>query len=183
MTLRNTTALVLFIDMGDLTPSLPDPTTVSGRVHWIANANLSTITVSSTGATPFLESGGSAVSITVLPGQAKFLQSNGTQWKVLATLGSRRIFSGTAVTDASGNATFTFTPAFPSVPVIVGQVGPSGDAAITEARLTAASASSCTFNVRRSPSVVILGISVLEAPQNAPGVTLQCVAIEAGQGV
>lgn len=186
MTLRNTTALVLFIDATDMTPSLPDPSTVSGRVHWIANANLANITVSSSGGggTPFLESGGSAATITIGPGQAKFVQSDGvSRWKVLATLGARRIFAGTGTTDGSGNVTFTFTPAFPSVPVAVAQIGPSADTALVEARVTALSASSCTLNVRRSPAVVILGISVLETPQNASGAPVQLVAIEAGQGV
>lgn len=185
MALRNTTSLVLFIEAGDLTPSLPDPATVSGRVHWIANAQLATITVSSTGnPTPFLESGTPTASISILPGQAKFLQADGvSRWKILASIGARRIFSGTDITDASGNVTFTFTPPFPSVPVVSGQIGPSADTALVEARVTAVSASSVTLNVRRSPSVVILGISVLQVPANAVGVTVQLVAIEAGQGM
>lgn len=185
MTLRDTTALVIFVDSTDMTPSLPNPATVAGRVHWLANANLSSITVASSGtATPFLESGQAAASIGIQAGQAKFLQADGVnKWKVLASLGSRRIFSGTGTTDGSGNVTFTFTPAFPSVPVAVAQIGPSADAALVEARITALSASSCTLNVRRSPAVVILGLSVLEVPQNAVGAPVQLVAIEAGQGV
>lgn len=94
--------------------------------------------------------------------------------------GVRRVFSAAGVTDASGNVTFTFVPAFAATPVVEGQVGPSGDTALVECRLTAVSTASATFNVRRSPSVVILGISVLQVPANAPGVTVQCIAVEAG---
>lgn len=95
----------------------------------------------------------------------------------------RRVVSGSGVTDASGNVTFTFTPAFSVPPNPIAQIGPSADTALIEARLTALSASSATFNVRRSPGVTILGIQVLQVPQNAPGVTVHCIATEPGQGV
>lgn len=94
-----------------------------------------------------------------------------------------REFSGSGVTDAGGNVTFNFVPAFPVAPNPVAQIGPSADTALVEARVTAVSAAACTLNVRRSPSVVILGISVLQFPQNAPGVTVQLHAREPGQGV
>ncbi|ALO79396.1 hypothetical protein [Streptomyces phage phiSAJS1] len=44
----------------------------------------------------------------------------------------------------------------------------------------ALSASSVTFNARRSPAVTVLGISVLSAPQPAVGFTVHALAIEAG---
>lgn len=96
------------------------------------------------------------------------------------SVGGRRVFSASGVTDAAGNVTFNFGTNFTAVPVVVGQVGPSADNALVEARLTANSISSCTFNVRRSPSVVLLGISLLQFPANAPGVTVQCIAVEPG---
>lgn len=96
------------------------------------------------------------------------------------SVGGRRVFSATGVTDGAGNVTFNFGTAFAASPVVTAQVGPSADTALVEARLTAVSTTSATFNVRRSPSVVILGISVLQVPANAPGVTVHCIAVEPG---
>lgn len=96
---------------------------------------------------------------------------------------ARRVFAGSGVTDAGGNVVFTFTPPFSAAPDPVAQIGPSADTALIEARLTALSASSATFNVRRSPGVTLLGVQILQVPQNAPGVTVHCIATEPGQGV
>ncbi|MEU4228299.1 hypothetical protein AB0F17_28730 [Nonomuraea sp. NPDC026600] len=90
------------------------------------------------------------------------------------------MFSEAGITNASGNVTFTFTPAFAAVPVVTHAVQ-TAIADITECRVSAISASSVTFNVRRAPAVVILGISVLQVPVPASGVTVHCHAVEAGQ--
>lgn len=95
----------------------------------------------------------------------------------------RRVYAGTAVTDANGDAVFSFAPSFGAVPVAVAQVGPSADTALTEARITALTASSCTVNVRRAPAVTLLGIQILAVPQPAVGATVQLIATAAGQGV
>ena len=92
----------------------------------------------------------------------------------------RRVFAATGVSNASGSVTFTFTPAFPAAPVVTHAVQ-TAIADLTECRISALSASSVTFNVRRSPAVVVLGISVLQVPQPAVGVTVHCIAVEAGQ--
>lgn len=92
----------------------------------------------------------------------------------------RRVFAGTAVTDASGNAVFTFSPAFASAPVVTTALQTTNTNA-TEGRVTAVTASSCTVNVRQSPGVVILGLSVLQVPQPLQGATVHLVATAAGQ--
>lgn len=183
MTLRNTTALVIYTDGSDMTPSLPDPTTVTNRVHWLVNAAGASTTWSSSGPVgPFVEQGMNVATISIAAGQVKYLRSDGVRWNVLLTLGSRRMFAGSGVTDGSGNITFTFTPPFATVPVVTHSMQTSlADA--TEARITAISTSSVTFNARRAPGVVILGISVLQVPVAAAGVTIHAMACEAGQGV
>ncbi len=95
---------------------------------------------------------------------------------------ARRVFAGTGVTDGAGNAVFTFTPAFAAAPVVNASVETTNTNA-TEARITALSAGSCTVNVRQSPGVVILGISVLQVPQPLVGATVHLMATAAGQGV
>lgn len=92
---------------------------------------------------------------------------------------TRRIFSGTGVTDGSGNVTFTFSPPFAGVPVGT-QALVTGNANATEARVTALTASSCTVQVRQSPAVTVLGLSVLQVPQALVGATVNIHAVEAG---
>lgn len=180
MSLHNTDALI--IEAGGAGESLPDPTTVAGRTHELKNNANVAQTWSSVGATPFVVGGVNSTTLVLAVGQEARLYSNGTRWVVLSVV-SRREFAGNGVTDAGGNVTFNFIPPFSVVPEAVSQIGPSADTALVEARLTSLTAAAATFNVRRSPSVVILGISVLQVPQNAPGVTVHCIATEPGQGV
>lgn len=95
---------------------------------------------------------------------------------------ARRMFAGTGISDASGNVVFNFVPPFPSAPVVTHAVQ-TAITDVTECRISAISASSVTLNVRRSPAVVVLGISVLQVPIPAAGVTVHCDAVLAGQGV
>ena len=162
--------------------SLPDPTTVGGRTHRLNNTNGASVTWSSTGATPFTDSSGTNVATIIVPaGGSTQVQSDGVRWIVKDDALGRRIFAGTGVSDGSGNVTFTFTPAFAAAPVVSHAVQ-TAITDVTECRVTAISASSVTFNVRRSPAVVILGISVLQVPVPASGVTVHCHAVAAGQG-
>lgn len=179
MTLHDTDALI--VEAATTTESLPDPTTVAGRTHDLTNTHTAAVTWSSTGATPFSIDGVPVASLVIPAGRARRVQSDGTRW-VVAPSAARRVFAGTAVSDASGNATFTFTPAFAAAPVV--SVGlATTNTNVTEARVTALTGSSCTVNVRQSPGVVILGISVLQVPQALSGATVHLLAIEAGQGV
>jgi hypothetical protein len=76
-------------------------------------------------------------------------------------------------TDAAGNVTWTYATPYAAAPRVTHAVGPTADAALTEARITSLTATAVTLHVRRSPSVVILGISVLQVPQPAVGVPVQ----------
>lgn len=93
---------------------------------------------------------------------------------------ARAFYAATGVTDAAGNVTYTFPAAlFSAAPVCaIGIQTALTDT--TEARITANSAVSCTINVRRSPAVTILGISVLQVPVNAVGVTVHAIFTVAG---
>lgn len=178
MALVNSDALVL--EPADPSPTLPDPTTVVGRTHDLTNTTVSTVVWGSTGATPFQVDGAAVTTLTVPRGGAVRVQSDGTRWVVIRPSGSRRVVAAKGTTDASGNVIFTFTPAFGTVPVVTNAVE-SAVADGTETRITAISASSVTFNARRSPAVTILGISVLSAPQPAAGFVIHITAMEAAQ--
>lgn len=93
---------------------------------------------------------------------------------------ARRVFAATGVSDATGNVVFTFTPPFSAIPVVTQAVQTTNNNA-TEARVTALSATGCTVNVRQSPGVVVLGISVLQVPQPLAGATVHLHAVDAGQ--
>ncbi|WP_327385070.1 hypothetical protein [Streptomyces sp. NBC_01207] len=182
MSLHDTDALQ--IETATATENLPDPATVGGRTHDLTNTGTVAVAWSSVGALPFTDASGvNVATITVLPGDTVRVQSQASKWRVIVPSGSvRRIFSGSGVSDASGNVTFSFTPPFPVTPNATHAVQ-TAITDVTECRLTALSASSATFNVRRAPAVVILGISVLQVPVPAVGVTVHCNAITPGQGV
>lgn len=177
MALHDTSALIL--DSSDAAPTLPDPVAVSSRTHLLVNPTASTVVWGSTGATPFTEYGANVATVSVARGSSKWVQSNGTRWAVTDVPASRRIYAQTGTTNASGDAVFTFTPPFPSVPV-AGHAVQTALTDVVEGRITALSTTGMTVNVRRSPSVTILGISVLQSPQPAVGVTVHVAATEAG---
>lgn len=181
MGLHHTDALIVETS-NDLTPSLPDPASVSGRTHDLTNTSASAAVWTSTGALPFQVDGVAVASLTVARGSALRVQSDGTRWVVIRQSGSRRVVAAKGTTDASGNVTFPFTPPFAAPPVVTNAVE-TATADGTECRITALSASSVTFNARRSPAVTVLGLSVLAAPQPAVGFTVHAVAMEAGQGI
>lgn len=180
MPLHNTDALT--IETATAAESLPDPTGVAGRTHDLTNTGTATAVWTSSGpGSPFTVDGVPAASLSVLRGRTRRVQSDGATW-VVAPTAARRVFAGTVASDGAGNATFTFSPAFPVAPVVsVGLQTTNTNA--TEARVTALSASSCTVNVRQSPGIVLLGISVLQVPQALAGATVHLLAIEPGQGV
>src|SRR5262245_14363803 len=101
--------------------SLPDPTTVSGRVYRLVNGTGGpAVTWSSSGpATPFNEDGTDVATISLGQGQSKWVWSNGSRWVVVRQPQTgRRIVSAKGVTDGSGSVTVNFTPPFPTVPVV-----------------------------------------------------------------
>lgn len=181
MSMHDTDSLV--VETSTAAESLPDPTTVPQRTHLLTNTGSVTAVWSSVGATPFVDGGGTAVAtISVLPGGSSTVQSDGTRWVMKLPTAARRVFSGFGVTDAAGNVTFTFTPPFPAAPQVTHAVQ-TAIADVTECRVTAIAVGSATFNVRRAPAVVLLGISILQVPVPAAGVTVHCHAVTAGQGL
>ena len=176
MTLYDTTAY--YVLASDATPSLPDPTTVNGRTHALINIGAAPAVWSSTGATPFTQFGVPMATVTVPRASVLLLYSDGVHWVVTRIATDRRVYSAKAVTDGSGNATFTFSPPFAAAPV-VSQALETSNTNATEARVTALSASSCTSQARQSPGVVILGISVLQVPQPLVGATVHLIAVDA----
>lgn len=178
MAAHSTDALI--VETGSAAESLPDAATVTGRTHDLTNTSTAAVTWSTAGA-GFTENGASVTTITVAAGATKRVQAGATRWLVVPPAGTRRIFSGKATSDASGNATYTFTPPFTTVPVVA-QAVETATTNVTEARITALTTSSCTVNVRQSPAVVVLGISVLQVPQALAGATVHLTATEAGQG-
>ncbi|MFD3848184.1 hypothetical protein ACFWVB_20125 [Streptomyces microflavus] len=182
MPLHDTESLI--VETASAAESLPDPVANAFRTHILVNTGSAIVVWSSVGATPFTNGGGAAVAtLSVAPGNSVQVQSDGARWVVKSPVAvARRTFAGTGVTDASGNVTFTFTPPFPVAPVVTHAVQ-TAITDVTECRIAALSASSVTLNVRRSPAVVILGLSVLQVPIPAAGVTVHCMAALSGQGV
>ncbi|MEV3895302.1 hypothetical protein [Streptomyces anulatus] len=182
MPLRSTEALI--VETTSAAESLPDPIAFPQRTHVLVNTGSATVVWSSVGATPFADGGGAPVAtLSVVPGASVQVQSDGVRWAVKSPVAvARRTFAGTGVSDASGNAVFTFTPPFPAAPVVTHAVQ-TAITDVTECRIAALSASSVTLNVRRSPAVVVLGLSVLQVPIPAAGVTVHCMAALSGQGV
>ncbi len=166
---------------GDISPSLPAPATVSGRYHMLINSDGVSVTWTSSGsATPFLVQGLNVASVAIPRGGMQLVFSNGAQWvAVNAQTGAKRTVAATGTSNASGDATYAFSPAFAALPVISANIQTTNTNA-TEARITALSTSSVTINVRQSPGVVVLGLSVLQVPQPLVGATVHMIAVEAG---
>jgi hypothetical protein len=181
MSLHDSDAMIL--EASGPAESLPDPTLFSGRTHQLHNNTSANQVWSSVGATPFTVDGVNVATLTLQPGQSRLVYSNGTRWVALATA-VRRVFAATAVSDGAGNAVFTFTPPFASTPVVSTAVQ-TGNTNVTEARVTALSAASCTVNIRSSAgiNVALLGLTLLGLPVPLAGATVHLHAIEPGQGV
>lgn len=95
----------------------------------------------------------------------------------LSRPGLRPAFAGTAVSDGSGNAVFAFPPGlFPAAPDVALAIQAAGSNQPIDFRITALTATSCTVNVRQSPVLVVLSLSVLGVSAPLAGVTVQCVA-------
>ena len=178
MTLYDTTAYQIV--SADTANSLPDPVTVAGRTHILGNVGSAPSVWSSIGATPFTQFGVNIATITVPRAGVLLLYSDGAHWIITRNATDRRIFSGSGVTNASGDVSFTFSPPFMVAPVLATSLTTANTNA-TEARVTSLTTTGCTINVRQSPSVVILGISVLQTPQPLAGATVGVVAVDAGQ--
>lgn len=182
MSLHDTDALI--VEAATAAESLPDPTTVTGRTHDLCNTGTANAVWSSTGATPFSVDGVPAATLTVLPGRARRVQSDGTRW-VVAPTAARRVYAATAVTDGSGNLTLSFGTPFSAAPVVTVAYQGAASPDPVDYRITAVSAASVSIHVRRSPAtaIALLGLTLLGASVPLAGATMHVVAIEPGQGV
>lgn len=178
MSLHDTDGYV--VETSTATESLPDPTTVNGRTHLLVNTGTVTAVWSSTGATPFQQGGVNVATVSLLRGQALQVQSDGTRW-IVKSSGMRPFFAGTAVTDAAGNAVFNFPAGlFAAAPVLDLAIQFAAGSNPIDFRITALSATSATVNVRQSPTLVVLSLSVLGVAAPLAGVTVHAIATPAG---
>ena len=83
--------------------------------------------------------------------------------------------AGRAVTDADGNAVFTWPPgAFTGPPVVT--LGVEAGGGFHSARITANGTGTTTVNVLRASGVTLLGVGVLAVGAPAAGVTVHAAA-------
>lgn len=95
--------------------------------------------------------------------------------------GVRPYFAGTAVTDVSGNATFTFPAGLFGVPptVTAVQAAPASNNPI-DLRVVSVTATTAVINVRQSAVLIVLSLSVLGLSAPLAGVTIHLHATPAG---
>jgi hypothetical protein len=167
------------VEAASAAESLPDPTLWNGRTHLLVNTGTATVVWSSIGATPFQQGGVNVATVSITRGQALQIQSDGTRW-VTKSSGMRAFHAASGVSDGAGNVVFPIPAGLFAVAPVVTHAVETAITDVTECRVSARSATSVTFNVRRSPAVVILGISVLQVPIPAAGVTVHMVATPAG---
>jgi len=169
------------IKAGSAAESLPDPTTVANRTLDLVNQTAVPAVWTSTGALPFQVDGVGLATLTVPRGGTARVQSDGTRWILIRPVGSRPAFAGTAVTDASGNATFSFAAGlFPAAPVVTGTAQFAASQNPLDLRIVTLTATSCVINVKQSPTLVVLSLSVLGIAANIAGVTVHLLASPAG---
>ena len=163
------------------TESLPDPVTVSGRTLDMVNNTAAGTVWSSVGALPFQVDGVGLATLTVARGATARVQSDGVRWILIRPTGARPLFAGAAVSDASGNATFTFPAGlFPAPPVVSTAVQFPASQNPLDYRVTTLTATSCVVNVKQSPTLVVLSLSVLGLAANIAGVTVHLLAVPKG---
>lgn len=180
MTLHDTDSLIL--ETANATESLPDPAAVLRRSHDLTNTGPTAVVWASVGATPFQVDTVPAATLTVPAGGSVRVQSDGAHWVVIRpSVGPRPVFAATAISDASGNAVFAFPAGlFPAAPAVALAIQLAAGSNPVDYRITALSATSCTVNVRQSPTLVVLSLSVLGLAAPLAGVTVHAVATPTG---
>lgn len=178
MSIHDTDAYI--VETASAAESLPDPTLWNGRTHLLVNTGTVTAVWSSVGATPFQQGGVNVATVSLTRGQALQVQSDGTRW-VAKSSGMRPFFAGTAVSDASGNAVFAMPAGlFAAAPVVGLAIQFAAGSNPIDFRVVALSATSCTVNVRQSPTLVVLSLSVLGVAAPLAGVTVHAIMTPAG---
>jgi hypothetical protein len=87
-------------------------------------------------------------------------------------------FHDKVVTNGAGDAVFAFPAGMFAVAPVVGVSVQTANVNVTEARVTALTATSCTVNVRSSAgiNVALLGLTLLGLPTPLAGATVHLVA-------
>lgn len=104
MSLHSTDALI--VEGATAAESLPDPTTTSGRTHWLHNNFAGSQVWSSTGATPFVVNGVNSANLTILRGEFAQLYSDGTRWNVIQVASPASNFPPTILTQLGVVSTY-----------------------------------------------------------------------------
>lgn len=90
-------------------------------------------------------------------------------------------FRASGVSDAAGNVVFNMAAAsFAAAPVVTAAIQAAVGNQPIDYRVTALTATSCTVNVRQSPVLVVLSLSVLGVAAPLAGAIVHLHAIEAG---
>lgn len=150
--------------------SLPDPALHPNRCHWLYNDTAAVQTWTAPGAP--------ALNLVLQPFQTKQVDSNGTAWVPApgggGGGGATKSFRGSAITNASGIATFNLTPAgFAAAPIVVASVQGPVSPDTLDVRITAVTTTSAT--IRLEP---------INGPAtNAAGVTVNLIAMPPGSQV
>lgn len=179
MSLHDTDSL--FLRTFTTAESLPDPTGLDGRAHILVNAGTATATWSASGPpAPFLQGGAAVSTVSVPRGQSMHVQSDGVRW-VARSVGSRPMFAGSGVTDGAGNASFAFPAGlFATPPNVALALQAAASNQPIDFRIVALTAVSCIVNVRQSPVLVVLSLSLLGLAAPLAGVTVHAIATPAG---
>ncbi len=112
--------------------------------------------------------------VTDRPGGAGYMMCTGAAW--VTPLKRIETYNGT--TDASGNYSVVYSPAFAATPHVNPVVYPAGDA-ITRVRVTAASATGFTVKTEKNNTLNVLGLDVLAlGTVNVASVPVRIVVIE-----
>lgn len=90
------------------------------------------------------------------PGGAGFMVCDGVSW----TSPLKRVETFAGTTDATGNYSITYSPAYGATPHVSPVIYPPGDS-ITRVRLTAASATGFTVKTEKNATVNLLGVDIL----------------------
>jgi hypothetical protein len=112
--------------------------------------------------------------VTDRPGGAGFMLSDGSGW--VSTDKRVETYSGT--TDASGNFSVAYVPAFAITPNVQPVAYPPADST-TRTRVTSTDQNGFTIKTERNATVTILAIDVLSiGTANVPGVPVRVMVVE-----
>lgn len=167
------------IEASGAAESLPDPAAVAGRTYNLFN-NANVVQTWTTAGAGFVVGGVNAANLVLPVGSTARIYSNGSRWVVIG-IQNRKIVAAKAVTDANGDAVFSFPAGFFSAnPVVTVANETANGTSIIDLRITNLTPTSCTVRARQSVPVVLLAVSVYALAGPLVGSTIDLIAVEAG---